>query len=295
MKQNLQPRWGKVLGLATKTLAGAMVTVLAAAGSVLALTPEEAARRLNSIPIFGVFNPQNGSPLLSTATVEGKQVPLMHSFFDRQEAEQWLQQVKAKNTSLGNAQIQPMLLGEVLVQVLAMKNKPDGLQVLFIPDTDEVKAATAMVQANPQNKSPWQGVPIFYVPNLMISAQQGNNTPARQVMPMYFSRQDLQTALEEAKKQDPKLASTQLKIEVVNLEQVLQLMTSDKSKDLPPMIFIPSRQTYDYVVQYIRSQRPANSTAPAGGNRPAGQGTAQPNRPAQPGRAPAQPGRPANR
>ncbi|NER07499.1 MAG: hypothetical protein F6K17_35505, partial [Okeania sp. SIO3C4] len=98
----------------------------------------------------------------------------------------------------------------------------------------------------------FNGVPLFMAKGGpdggYLTIQRGE----QQVIPMFFNKEDLQGMLERAKTQQPDVFSS-VKIEVVNLEGVIKALENDDDPFLEKIIFIPPRESLEFVQQLRQS------------------------------------------
>ena len=74
---------------------------------------------------------------------------------------------------------------------------------------------------------------------------------------MFFNKEDLQGMLDRAQTQQPDVFSS-VKIEVVNLEGVINALKNDDDPFLEKIIFIPPRESLEFVQQLRESGNSSN-------------------------------------
>ncbi len=246
-------------GLAGSALAASILTAVAPA---IALTQEEVARKLNNVPVFTLFNPELKKFAVASLELEGKTVSLVPSYVDRTDAERLLKEQRAANGAVAKGvEIRTIPLSLVFLESESSKNKPDQPAFQVVPDEDEIKIALQMQAAEGKKDQDWRGIPLFYAPNLGITLTGADGKP-QQILPMYFSRADLESYVSEAKKSDANLAKTQIPIKVTTLDRVLQTLLTNNDAAMNQVEFIPPRASLEYVVQNQRqTANPAKAPA----------------------------------
>lgn len=213
-----------------------------------ALTDEQIVDKLEQVPVFIILN-ADGQPLTVAAERDSTEIKVPVVFLDGQTAETFLAQAQSEDDS---AQVALVDLG-TLYQETNLGENPDT-PLLYFPIDEELTTAVAL-QAN------FQGVPLFI-------ARQGEEGPyltitqdGSTLLPMFFSRDDLQTLLDRYAETNADAASD-ITVQVLSLEWLLAAMAdnSDPALDeqLDQIRLFPSTEVLDY----IRSQN-AETTTPA--------------------------------
>lgn len=234
-------------GLATLALTG---LGLLAPLSAEALPEDQIVSKLQQVPVFLILNAE-GQPLTASATDDQQEVKVPVVFLDGDTAQTFLSQAQEEDT---NAQVALIDLGTLFQETQAQAGGPAPL--MYFPEEEELAAAASI-------ESDFRGVPLFFArrgedgPYLTIT-QNGESS-----LPMFFSRNDLQTLLDRYTQENPGEAAA-ISVEVLSLEWLLAAMatTGDTQLDqqLSQVRLFPSSQ----VLNDLRSQQPA---APAtGGN-----------------------------
>ncbi|MEB3314338.1 MAG: Tic22 family protein [Cyanobacteriota bacterium] len=212
----------------------------------LAMTTTEIAAELNQVPVF-LIRDAEGEHLKAVSEADPNlQAPLV--FLDGQSAAGVLQQIEAEGQE---AKIEVVDLGTVYQQSAA-----DGTAgpLLYWPIRAELEAATAL-QPN------FQGVPLFvprrgqtesYLPFI-----QGEEVS----LPMFFSRQDLQTYVNWVFEDNP-AGAQEIVVEVRSLEWLLATMASttdqSMSQQLEQVKLFPSTE----VLRFLESVRTQQGSQP---------------------------------
>ncbi len=241
-------RLAAAVGLAGSAVVASVLTAVAPA---LALTQEEVARKLNNVPVFTLFNPSLKKFAVASLDINGESVSLVPSYVDRTDAERLLKEQQSANTAVAkDVEIRTVPLSLVFLESEINKGK-DQPPFQVVPDEDEIKLALQMQAADGKKSDSWRGIPLFYAPNLGITLSDKDGKP-KQILPMYFSRADLESYLAEAKKSDPNLAKTDIPLKVTTLDRVLQTLLTNDAPELDQVEFIPPRASLEYVVQNQR-------------------------------------------
>lgn len=281
-------RFGAILGIVGCTLLGpSPVSKM----SALALPEPQILEKLRSVPVFTITNAQ-GAFLIDSVPKPGQgqsgNASVARIFISQKDAQAFLDQLKTRNPQLAaSARVMLVSLEEIYQIAQANKGKPDQLLFAFIPAPQQVQSAKTVLQQTGQQVNELNGVPLFLArggpENGYLTIQRGQ----QEELPLFFNKEDLQEMVERFKQQQPNVTST-IKIEVVNLERILEALRTENDPSLSQMILVPSRES----LEFVRSLQPAGAgqnpqVAPA---RPAPGAPAAPARPA-PAPAPARPAR----
>ena len=293
---------------ATVSLIGGVVcsTFLAGTARVLSLTTEQVVERLRSVPVFTLTN-QEGAPLVASPAEGENRRPVAGVFISRQDAQTFLDNLKNNNPQVAQGvRVVPVSLAEVYQlarqegatnapangQANAPANAPangqanapangqaeDQLNFAFIPARQQVEAAMTLLRQQGQTVERFQGVPLFIARSGGQGAQAGYLTVKqgdREVIPMFFNRDELQAVLDRLQQENPNVVSG-VSIQVVNLEGLIQTMQTSDNPELNQILLVPPKDSVDFV----------RSLQPQGGQQGGQQGR-QPN--ARPNAQPAQP------
>jgi nickel transport protein len=216
----------------------------------IALTESEILEKLNSVPVFTVTD-TNGAPLVATVPQEGSEASSVAGvFISRQDALNFVNSLKQDNPDIASAvQVTAVSLGEVYQMSQKARNNPEELQFAYVPVQQQVKSAKALL-----NQEEFQGVPLFLARQNTedggyLTIQRGES----QIIPTFFSKEDLQGMLDNFKTQQPDLIDS-VEIEVVSLEALLQALQTDDNQFLNRIVLIPPRET----VEFLKQQQPGN-------------------------------------
>ncbi|NJR66354.1 MAG: hypothetical protein HC772_15185 [Leptolyngbyaceae cyanobacterium CRU_2_3] len=218
---------------------------------VLALTQEQVMGSLETVPVFALMN-RDGGILLATPTQGDDQTPVAGIFIDGQDAQTFLNNLKQNNPQASEgAQVVPISLAKVYQ---LSQEKKDEVQFVFIPSEQQVQAAQTALQQSGQQEAQFQGVPLFAARSsdadgAYLTIQQGE----RQIVPMFFNRQELQAVLDRLKQAQPELAA-KMSVQVINLEGFISTLQSSSNTDLTQILLDPS----DASIEFMRSFQQAN-------------------------------------
>jgi len=281
-------RFGTTIGLVGSVLA---TSLFMGSTRALALTQEQVMQSLQTVPVFALMNNEGGI-LLATPNQGENKTPVAGIFMDGQAAQNFLNGLKQSNPQAAQgAQVVPISLA--MVYQLSQEKK-DQVQFVYIPLEQEVQAAKTVLQQAGQQAQEFQGVPLFAARSsdpdgAYLTIQQGD----RQIVPMYFDRQELQAVIDRLKQVKPDLAA-KMKVQVINLEGFIATLQSSSNQDLTQIQLDPTEAS----IQFTRAFQQANpnfgqaaggqQTAPRAPQTPQTQQAA----PRAPQRAPQTPPRP---
>jgi hypothetical protein len=219
------------------------------------MSRQEVAERLNLVPVFAIVS-QNGTPVVANVEREGRTIQVASFWLDQNQAQQALDQVKAKNPEVGQqAQVVPIPLGYAYEKSEEERAKNSNLYFEVVPRAADVEAAKQVLKETGQEVPPEViGVPLFYGRSgegLLTIEQDG-----QEVVPFFFDRNDLKGALDRAAAQNPEVVG-KTRIEVTSLAIVVERMLApDAQEDVQKIAFIPPRASLEYVQSLIRSATP---------------------------------------
>ncbi|MGL5065078.1 MAG: Tic22 family protein [Microcoleus sp.] len=263
-------RLGAILGIAGSALLGSLATDNM---SALAIPEPQILDKLRPVPVFTITDAQ-GAPLIASVPKQGQgqtgNASVAGIFISQRDAQAFVEQLKTRNPQLAaSVRVMPVSLGEIYQITQANKGKPDEVQFAYVPAPQQVQSAKTVLQQTGQQVNEFNGVPLFLArggaENGYLTIQRGQ----QEVIPLFFNKEELQAMVERFKQQQPNV-TTAIKIEVVNLESVLEAMRTENDPFLTQLILIPPRESLEFV----------RSLQPAGGGNPN-------QRPASPAPAPA--------
>jgi Tic22-like family len=241
MKKSIA-RWSATVGLVGSTLIG---TLLGGNLPALALTEQEVAQQLQSVPVFTVTD-NEGAPLVATG--EGQRA-IAGAFISQQDAVAFIEQLKSNNPDLGGrVQVVPVSLSEIyqLNNDNADQQGQENVRFAYVPMEEQVEKALALVkQENPQ-ATEFQGVPLFVARG--AEQEQGYLTidiDGKPMIPFFFEKEQLQERVQ----------NMNVKIEVVPLEGVIQALQNGNDEFLKSILLVPSRES----LQFLQSLSQNNS------------------------------------
>lgn len=248
--------WTKNLALAAGvTFTTLMGTLAMDVAPAMALSEEEIARKLNNVPVFTLFNAELKKFAVASLSIDGKTVALVPSYVDRTDAERLLQEQRQSNASLAKeVEVRTIPMSLVYLESRSTKRQATDPAFQVVPDEQEVQAAVAVRQKAGEEVKSWSGIPLFYAPNLGITLADENGND-KQILPMYFSRADLESYLAEAKKETRDLQQSEIPVRVTTLDRVLQTLSESDDPAMDQVEFIPPKASLEYVIRSQRSQQ----------------------------------------
>jgi len=232
----------------------AKVDLLAAskAGNLkaLALSNTEIDEKLRQVPVFAIADAV-GAPLIASVPKQGQGQSGKDSvtgiFISPQDAQAFIEQLKTTNPQLAaSVRVRVVSLGEVYQISQANKGTPDELKFAYVPAPQQVQSAKTVLQQTGQQVNEFKGVPLFLARggpgNDYLTIQRGQ----QEEIPLFFNKEELQELVERLKQQQPNLSAT-IKIEVLNLENVLEALPTENDPFFEQIILVPSRESREFV------------------------------------------------
>lgn len=247
--------WSRIVGIAGGTV---MATLLAAAGQVLALTDAEVAERLRSVPVFALTTP-DGSPLVGNISNGEETVAIAELYISWQDANEFLQGLQQENPELGNqVTIRPLSLAEIFTLIIDPETNANAPRFMLVPMEEEVQSARTLMQERGEAVDEFDGVPLYYAESTQGNGGYLTVTRGEQrVIPLYFTREQIQGLLTRVSEQDPSLANT-MQIQVTTLEGVISTLRAEDDPNLNNIFIVPPTES----LEYIQEQAPPPAEAP---------------------------------
>jgi len=218
----------------------------------LALSNAQIDGKLRPVPVFALTD-ATGALLIDSVPKQGQGQSGNDSvagiFISPQDARAFVEQLKTTNPQLAaSVRVMPVSLGEIYQLSQANKGKPDEVKFDYVPAPQQVESAKTVLRQNGQQVNEFNGVPLFVArggpENGYLTIQRGQ----QEVIPLFFNKEELQELVERFKQQQPNLSAT-IKIEVVNLENVLEALPTENDPFFEQIILVPSRESRDFVRQ----------------------------------------------
>ena len=258
---NSMNRWGTKLAIAGSAILGSSLIGLM---QVLALPQEQIVKKLGAVPVFTITD-NKGAPLVASvpnrqnqgsAANQQKQMSVAGVFINQRDAQAFVEKLKKENPELAKTvRVVPVSLGEVYKLDQANQDKPNALDVAYLPSQQQVDAALNLLQqGGKKDANQFNGTPLFVATagkeKGYLTIKQAN----QQVIPFFFNKEELQNMLNRFKQQQPNLAST-IEISVVPLEGMLQTLKTRNDDALKQVMLIPPRES----IEFVRSLQPAGT------------------------------------
>ena len=256
-------RWGAVLSLA----GGMLFNPLSIGGNLraLALTNEQVVERLQPIPVFTFLDGDRNFLVTRPNNATAETLPVVYMFISQQAAQAFLTELKQKSPEQANGfQVTPVPLSLAYEMARRDQANTNPVQVAFIGIPQQVEAARTIIQQTGGNAEQFRGVPLFIAKS---TDQEGTYLTRRvnnqEVIPVYFSREDVQTMIDQVSRSQPDLAK-KIQIQVLSLEGLIQSLQSSDNAALNQIFLMPTPET----LTFIRSLQPAAGQRPAAGQQP---------------------------
>lgn len=255
----------QALGLLGGTL---LVTVFTPNIPALALPEKQITEKLNDVPVFLITN-EKGIPL-SSRIPEGqngqKGGEVTQVFISGQEATTFMGQLRNRKTQdpkqaeiLKSLQVTPVPLGLIYQKLQQTKNQQNRLLFALKPPEQDIQGAMELLRTSGQQVKQLSIVPVFMIRSApdkgYVPATRANDK--KEVIPVYFSKQDAQTLLSQVKQKLPKAD-----IQVVPIDQIISTLEKKNDTWLNNLVFVPSSQVMQYIQTLPRNNAP-NTAAPA--------------------------------
>ncbi|XP_024398091.1 protein TIC 22, chloroplastic isoform X1 [Physcomitrium patens] len=211
-----------------------------------AMTEEQVNKCLDGVPVYTVSNSANEFVVVSEMNSPESYGIIC---FRETDAEAFLSQIRSRDPSAGSdVRVTAIPLGKVL-----QLSSKEGETFRFVPDPNQIRNAYEVKARAGELSKAFEGVPVFQVHQQSESLTL--NSINRRLLPIFFSKEDLETALqtafEEQKRVDPAL-EFKPNIQVDSLEDILDMMEgSEEETQRAEIVFIPAgMDVFKYLTQF---------------------------------------------
>lgn len=214
-------------------------SMLLAAAPIQALPESQILDKLQGIPVFALTDSDNFLLTAAVSSETGKPAK-GGAFFSQSDAKTFLQKLQKENPSLAKqVAIRPVSLSELYKAQMSL-DPAKRVDILYVPNQNQVKAALTIVQKSEPNLKQFNGVPLFVAKNgkkgtyLTITGKD-----SKAVVPLFFDRDQLQPLIDRFKQQQP---NNTVEVQVLTLESVLDSMRKKNDPLYESLVFGPSRE-----------------------------------------------------
>lgn len=197
------------------------------------LTLEQIVQKLNSVPVFVITN-DKGHPI--TSSMKGKTV--VAAFLSVKDAQTFLEETK-KAKKLPEADLATVKVSGIPLGDMYRRTKLVGegkINLGLIGSSNEQPAADAEARKLDPKSKGFELIPL-YAGKVKGSGYLTFSQGGKSVVPLFFSRADLQAKIDESVKAKPEMAG-KIDIELTSLEGIITLMESADKKQTEPLGFV---------------------------------------------------------
>jgi nickel transport protein len=168
-------------------------------------------------------------------------------FISLKNAQDFIKKLNETNAELARkVKVVPVSLGDVYKLNEENLKKPDGIGFAYVGVAAQQNMAVELLRQSGQQVQEFKGVPLFVArggeKSGYLTIQQGD----KQVIPLFFDKEQLQIMIDNFKRQQPSLAST-VKIEVAELSSMIQTLKTSDDKGLNSLLLVPSRESIEFL------------------------------------------------
>ena len=206
----------------TAMLGGTFMTI----SPVQAIPEAEVIAKLQNIPVYVVTD---DSGTLVEAKINSQGQPPQTStgvFFSSQDAQSFIDRnLRAKQPDLTKVvKVMPVSLGEIYRRQQENKNKPQELNYVFIPTTQQASSALKILNRSGQKLTQFNNVPVFIA---MISKSGQDEylifkRDRQEIIPIFLSEPTLRAMVGKAY---PNLAN-KVNVRVLDINYIFEYMTT---------------------------------------------------------------------
>ena len=236
---------------ATLTLMGSLLLGSMFVGPrAFALPDEQVKEQLETVPVFTLADSEGSLVVATISQEEGQDSPPVATvFISHQSAETFLQNMQTNNPDMAEGvRVVPISLARVYELALEGRNEENPLQIAFIPIQTEVDAALSILNESGQAVQEFPGVPLFIAKSgegeneSLLTIRRGE----QEVIPMYFSEDELQAAITQLRESQPDLAAG-VRVDVVPLGRLIENLRTSDNQELTQIYLVPPRETIDFI------------------------------------------------
>lgn len=223
----------------------------------LALPEQDILARLSPVPVFTITD-DNGAPLVAAPPNQGNDKRAVAGvFMSVDNAQAFIEKLQNTNAELARkVKVVPVSLGDVYKLNEENLKKADGLNFAYVGVEAQQNMAAELLRQNGQQIQKFEGVPLFVAKggekSGYLTVQQGD----KQVIPLFFDKQQLQVMINNFKQQQPSLAST-VKIEVAELSGIIETLKKENDKGLNNLVLVPSQESIGFM-RFLGERTKAN-------------------------------------
>ena len=228
-------------------LATGLETIITAPSPAFALTQQEVASRLSTVPVFVISVGENLVSYPATQTEgEAPAGDVMFVFLNRQDAENYVALTRSREDLQALPPDARVIVRSLeYLYNLEKTSQAEGdrkLNLVYIPETDEAEQAVAL------NSDFRRGVPLFFPQFEDGSIVSITQNDGEKIFPMFFSRADLDTLLNDLNSRNAE-ARGALSIGVVPLEIVLNQMLVSEDDTFEQVRLLPDSNVINELQQ----------------------------------------------
>jgi Tic22-like family len=230
----------------------------------LALPEQDILERLTPVPVFTIID-DSGYPLVAAPSNQGNDKRAVAGvFISVDNAQAFIEKLQNTNAELARkVKIVPVSLGDVYKLSEENLKKADGLNFAYVGVEAQQNMALELLRQNniplpldEKGQPRFSGVPLFVArggeKSGYLTVQQGD----KQVIPLFFDKQQLQVMINNFKQQQPSLAST-VKIEVAELSGIIETLKKQNDKGLNNLVLVPSQESLGFM-RFLGERNKAN-------------------------------------
>ena len=215
---------------------------------------EQVIRKLYDVPVFIVGNKEGGIFIEIKERPENagpdipEEVKLVRVFIGREDADRYLTELQAADASSNDdAVVVSWSLGQVYYLAQTQEQEEDTPIFQLMPEPEEVRNARALLtEQNVENAENFNEVPLFLArggPEGQVMVIQRDNSA---VVPMFFSKSDLERQVAGLTEGDPSIADT-IEIEVRSLGDLISILETSDRPELNQIVLIPPEASWEFV------------------------------------------------
>lgn len=252
-------RWSQLAGISGVVL---LSTLLTAANQALALTNEQIAERLRSVPVFAITT-ADGVPLVNQISQDGETVAVTDLYISWRDAEAFIEELQAVNPELAEqVSVRPLSLADVFNVVINGSDQPNVPRFSIVPMQEEVAAAQTLMAEQGEAAAEFNGVPLYYAEATGSDGGYLTITQGEQrVIPLYFEQEGIDSLLSRVSQENPGLANS-MEIQVTTLESLIGvLLNSENDPELNNIFLVPMVDSLEYIQETQGGAAPAQPDA----------------------------------
>ncbi len=210
--------------------------------------------KLNEIPVFIIAN--KSGKALAERTINNTSI--IRVFMSQKDADACMGIVQSITPKLAKKlKVKIVRLGDIYKKMQSDEAKEKKWIVQFVPVKEQLAFAKKIWNIYTLEKEEFKGVPLF-----LATIQRENKTEyllykqnGKDVIPLFFEKNDLYRFTSIYIRENNDNDIDKIRVNIISLEKILSTFEKEDNKTLRQMIFVPSEETIEVMVDEFKRRR----------------------------------------